>query len=231
MKLLILLLVLSVLLSVSHAGFIVMEKALSSPVFNRVDFPTNIDKSQQQHEIIIALKQRNLGKFSNDSIYVIYSLYKSSYHPDVLDKYLLEVATPKSEKYGKYLTRNEVAILTSNQESSAAVKDYLRKIGAEIIRETRYGDYITAKASIAVWEKAFNTEFHQFKHVDDKVDPIFRSMEYSLEEELVQHVQAVFQTTQFPTIAAPRLPMKKVDKPGTTGKKQRELRTDILSAS
>lgn len=129
---------------------------------------------------------------------------------DMLDTFLLEVSTPKSPKYGKFLTRAEVATITANPEATSAIEQYLKNAGAEVVRKTRYGEYITAKAPISLWEQLFATTFYEFKHAENRVKPVLRSLHYSIDQTLSDHVEAVFQTTQFPHVAAPKLPLKAV---------------------
>jgi len=164
-----------------------MEKALESLEFTKIK---EADKTQL-HEVIFSVKQRNL---------------------DMLDQFLMEVSTPKSPKYGKYLTRAEVATITANPEATSAIEAYLKSAGAEVVRKTRYGEYITAKAPISLWEQLFATTFYEFKHFENRVKPVVRSLHYSVDQSLSSHVEAVFQTTQFPQVSAPRLPLKKVEK-------------------
>jgi Pro-kumamolisin, activation domain len=134
----------------------------------------------------------------------------------------MEVSTPKSSKYGKFLTRSDLATLTANPEASSIVEDYLTKHGATITRMTKYGEYITAKASLSIWEELFDTKFELYQSVNTvsnsrTMPSIYRAGQYSLDSELVDYVEAVFQTTQFPTVLPPKVPMKKLEKAGTAG--------------
>ena len=143
------------------------------------------------HEVLIAVKQKNLDK---------------------VHKILMDVSDPSSAEYGKHLTREELASLTSNSESTSAIETYLNQNGATVIKKTQNGDYITASASIAVWEKLFDTEFFYFTTVPyaTKRKPIVtyaRALEYSVDEELVPHIQAVFNTVQLPTLITSRMPL------------------------
>lgn len=111
----------------------------------------------------------------------------------------MDVSTPGNQQYGKHFSRKEVGELTSNMEATVAITKYLTNHGAEVVKSTQYGEYITARASIALWEQLFNTEFFEFHHLDKpKNDITVRSLDYSIDESLVNHVQAVFQTSQLP---------------------------------
>eukprot|EP01035_Chromulina_nebulosa_P020460 gene20460-26548_t len=165
-----------------------MEKA----IFESRDDYVQINKadSNSVHEVIFAIKQNNL---------------------DVLDKFLMDVSTPKSPKYGKYLTRKEVASITANPEANEAVVKYCQSNGLEIVKSTPYGEYITAKATIDVWEKLFGTTFYEFKHVESKRPNVFRAYHYSIDSELSNHLSAVFNTVQLPSRLNPKLPVMKFE--------------------
>lgn len=151
----------------------------------------------QTHDVVFSVKQRNI---------------------DQIEKILLDVSTPGSTNYGKHMTRAQVADLTANPAATQAIKDYLAANGAEVVKATQYGEYITARANIATWEKLFDTKFYLFKDIyNSKTGPIFRSLEYSIDESLVDHVGAVFGTSQLPTHMNPRSSYRKVSEAALAG--------------
>ena len=99
------------------------------------------------HTVVFVVKQKNV---------------------DELTRILHDVSDPLSSNYGQHLTRKEVADLTSNPESRDAVVSYLNLNGASVISETLSGEYITANAPVAIWEKMFNTKFFTFHQKLDK---------------------------------------------------------------
>ena len=110
---------------------------------------------EQYHEVVFAVKQRNL---------------------DRLERILSEVSNPKNEaKYGKYLTRKDIADLTANPKATEAITNFLLENGATITKKTRYGEYVTARAKVSTWEKLFATEFYQFHPENPKLKPVLRA--------------------------------------------------------
>ena len=135
------------------------------------------------HTVIFAVQQRNL---------------------DELEQVLFYVSDPESSNYGKYWSKSQVGELTSNPTSTNAVLEYLSFKKVKVVNQSLYGEYITATATIKVWEDMFNTEFHHFdmklQSVDGeaKIVQVIRTESYSLPVELSDHVSAVFKTVQFP---------------------------------
>jgi len=170
----------------AQAGVIHVESGLFE---NRNDYvKSSSDSRDAIHEVVFAVKQRNL---------------------DLLENYLYEVSDPKSSKFGKHWNRAQVANLTSNSVGTDFIANYLKTNGAEITDKTRYGEYITAQAPLSLWEKLFATTFYSFKHAENAHKPIFRALHYSIASELEEHVSAVFNTVQLP----PRMAPKKMLKP------------------
>lgn len=113
-----------------------------------------------------------------------------------LDRQLLEVSDPRSSKYGKHLSRADVAFLTANQKATNSVSAILKSIrGVEVQKVTTYGEYITAKASIQVWEQLFKSKFYSF-YTNGYV--VNRMKEYH-----IPNCLATLLTTTFGAIDAP----------------------------
>lgn len=151
--------------------------------FTKVGYPS----STAEHEVVFAINQKNL---------------------DQLETLFFEVSDPKSSKYGKYLSRAEVGNMTSNVAATEAVSRFLNANGVNIVKTTPYGEYITARAAIQQWERLFATTFYTFSHNEQQVKPVNRAAHYSIPEELVDHVAAVFNTVHLP----PRSPAGKLIK-------------------
>ena len=132
------------------------------------------------HEVVFAVQQRNIDKLTR-----------------ILD----DISDPKSVNYGNHLTREEVQGLTYDQKSHETVLNYLKDAGAIFVSESVYGEYITAKATINLWERFFKTEFFVFHHIPkNHLNPIkiVRAEEYSVPSDLHEHVASVFHTVQMP---------------------------------
>jgi len=128
------------------------------------------------HELIIAIKQSNL---------------------QILEEVVQTVSDPSSEKYGQYLSREEVGKLTLNAVAIDAVKNYLRANEILDFHQTIYGEFIRASAPRRKWEELFNAKFMAHKHVSSgKI--VYRSSSYTLDSSLIDHVFTVCNLVDLP---------------------------------
>ena len=115
---------------------------------------------------------------------------------------LHEISDPDSLIYGQHMTRENVVSQTMNQESHDVVVQYLKSQDVAITSNTISGEYVTAAATIAVWEKMFNTEFYTFQQMDDSehITEIVRTERYWIPREIDLHVESVLRTIDIPII-------------------------------
>lgn len=147
---------------------------------------TQADQSQL-HEVTFAVRQRNIEK---------------------LESILYDVSTPSSPNYGKHWDRVALGELVRNSIAVESIKSFLTSCGAEITFESKYGEYIAAKAPILTWEKVFDTKFHRFSlesSVKSNRSPkdrnyfnVLRAKKYSLPIQLIDHVSTVFDVVHLP---------------------------------
>ena len=98
------------------------------------------------------------------------------------------------------MTKEEVTNLTSNPIARDATVSYLTSSGATIVAETLNGEYVTANASIAVWERMLNTHFFTFHQLEnnDIIRKVVRAESYSIPIGLQLYVDGTFNTIQMP---------------------------------
>ena len=139
---------------------------------------------------------------------------------------LEDISDPFSANYGKHMTRTQIANMTSNFEGRSKLVHYLENHPhrpnevVKVLKATPYGDFVFAQASVKLWESFFNTEFFLFHKKNPTrptekseffifhlklffiiivaLDPIVRSMEYSLPVEIAAHVLGVFNVSDVP---------------------------------
>lgn len=114
---------------------------------------------------------------------------------DLITKKLNDVSDPSSPDYGKHLTKEQVDELTVNHEGHRQVLEFLSLIGAEIVSSN--DNYITAKASIEIWNQSLNTKFYEYQNAINGKS-VQRCVEYSLPEDLAPQIASVMNTVQFP---------------------------------
>ena len=153
----------------------------SIPHLNRRSDIQKIDRMTSDfiHEVTFVIKQRNMRE---------------------LTIFLDDVSDPASVNYGKHMTKEEVANLTSNPTARDATMSYLTSSGATIVEETLNGEYVTANASISVWERMLNTRFFMF-HLSENnniIKKVVRAESYSIPIGLQLYVDGTFNTIQMP---------------------------------
>lgn len=131
------------------------------------------------HEVVFVIQQRNM---------------------DEITRMLHDVSDPCSSNYGQHMTQEQVTRMTENLDARDYVVSYLNRKGASVIGTTLGSEYITASATISVWESMLNTQFYAFHQTqsDGKVEKLVRAEKYWIPKDLDVHVESVFNTIQIP---------------------------------
>jgi tripeptidyl-peptidase-1 len=154
-------------------------------------------------ESIHQLRSRNdirkMERMASDFVHEVTFVIRQS-NISVLTAFLNDVSDPASVNYGRHMTKQEVADMTSNYEARGAVVSHLILSGATIVAETLHGEYITANASVSVWESMFNTQFFMFHQSENNklMKKVVRAESYSIPSSLHPYVDGVFNTIQMP---------------------------------
>ncbi|KID87038.1 tripeptidyl-peptidase 1 precursor [Metarhizium guizhouense ARSEF 977] len=119
-------------------------------------------------------------------------------HDAQVDKTTSMIATPGNELYGKHLSKEEAdKFLAPKPESVQAVQEWLRGAGLGDHAEVGgSGDNILVHASVADAEKLLHAEYDPFV-ARDSGEVIMRTLQYSLPDNLKQHIDVVQPTTFF----------------------------------
>ena len=122
-----------------------------APLSSRTDLIRNARALPEViHEVIFVTQERNREE---------------------LNRIFHDVSDPDSPNYGKYWTSEQLARLTANLAARDAIVSYLTATaGVEITKQTLHGEMITARASVAVWEKMFHTEFYYYQRLNHDID-------------------------------------------------------------
>lgn len=171
----------------AEAGYIFREKLNYGG--RGVIKPSKPAQTSQYHEVTFAIRLKNLDK---------------------LEQILYDISNPDSVNYGKHWTREEIASFTTNPTVIQTVENYLIKENIQILSKTQYSEYIKCSGRIEDWERIFATKFHEFEHKDWAYrGKLHRALEYSLSEEIHQHIAGVFGVTDLPTRIMMKAKMKK----------------------
>ncbi|OAA45512.1 tripeptidyl-peptidase 1 precursor [Metarhizium rileyi] len=109
-----------------------------------------------------------------------------------------KIATPGNDLYGKHLSKEEAdKFLAPKPESVQAVQGWLKAAGLGDHAELdSSGDSILVHASVSDVEKLLHTEYSPFV-AQDSGEVIMRTLQYSLPDNLKQHIDVVQPTTYF----------------------------------
>jgi hypothetical protein len=158
--------------------------------------------SDYVHEVVFALKQNNL---------------------DVIEREVLERATPGNVKYQQWMTFDEIGALIKNDDAMTYLTTMLQADPAiQITWTSQRGEYVKATAPISSWEALLSTQFYEWRDDHNNVF-IHRSQTYYLPEEAAAHIDAVFHTSQaLPAISQHYLRKMRSDVPRPKGLKDSE---------
>jgi tripeptidyl-peptidase-1 len=125
-----------------------------------------------------------------------------------LEEKLKAVSTPGSPDYGKYMEADEVnEMFNPSEESRAAVKAWLKDAGVTEVAD--FGWYINFATSVSNANSMLGSSFQNF--MVDGVEKL-RTLEYSIPDNLVDHVELLSPTTFFGRTKA-NMPVKKLARP------------------
>jgi len=132
-----------------------------------------------KHTVSIAVKQKNL---------------------DLLHNKLMDVSSPNSPQRGQYLTWDEAHQLTANPDATASILSWLQQNGVEVKSVHKHGHYIKAETDVSTWEKLLSTSFSRMTRSDGENSPtvVRATTDVSLPEDIAEHVEGIFRTTQLP---------------------------------
>ncbi|KAJ8087301.1 hypothetical protein PM082_006131 [Marasmius tenuissimus] len=115
-----------------------------------------------------------------------------------LEKALFDVSTPGNALYGQHLSLDEVkAFAGPNPASIAAVSQWLSDNGASDVKTTGpFEDWIDFTVPVSTADSLLQTNFESFVHVPTG-EKLVRTLQYSIPQDLVEHIELVHPTTTF----------------------------------
>ncbi|KAL7805630.1 peptidase S8/S53 domain-containing protein [Trichoderma gracile] len=120
---------------------------------------------------------------------------------DQLEPRLAAVSTPDSSTYGKYLDIDEINnIFGPSNASSSAVETWLQSHG--VTSYTKQGSSIWFQTNISTANTMLSTNFHTYSDLTGAKK--VRTLQYSIPESLIGHVDLISPTTYFGTTKAMR---------------------------
>ncbi|EPS94692.1 hypothetical protein FOMPIDRAFT_1054842 [Fomitopsis schrenkii] len=126
---------------------------------------------------------------------------------DKLIETLYDVSTPSSPNYGQHLSRSDAAALLSpSSESVGAVNAWLAENNLNATTISPGGDWLAIQVPVSKANEMLDADFSVFAHAESGTQSI-RTLQYSIPEDPVGHLQLVHPTTTFAQAASPKLPL------------------------
>lgn len=131
---------------------------------------------------------------SNDTTITL-SIGLAQQNIDQLESRLLAVSTPGNQFYGQHLSRYDVdSLFASSDAAKAAVKSWLRSAGLSSSSISSDGDWVIIITTIGKANALLNTTFKTYER--DGVSKL-RTTQYSIPDNLAQHIDLITPTTYF----------------------------------
>jgi len=134
-------------------------------------------------ELVFLVRQRNLGQ---------------------VHELLRERSSPQSPDYGKWLGASELRELTRNDVALHVLREALQRAGADILRVTKGGEMMRARAPHRVWQELLSAEFHTYTSQRYNSSHV-AAESYSIPEDLREHISGVLGCTDLPTMSQLRV--------------------------
>ena len=129
----------------------------------------------------------------DDASTIILQIGLQEQNLDQLEPMLYAVSTPGSAKYGDYMEADAVkALLQPSGDSEKAVLDWLKKAGVNTVYSD--GTWVNFATTIATANKLLNTQFNYY--TSEGITKL-RTTEYSVPDNLKQHIDLISPTTFF----------------------------------
>lgn len=120
-------------------------------------------------------------------------------NPELLEKSLVEIATPGSPRFRKYLTKSEItAIVGRSDDEIERLGIYLRSKGAKVLSIPPHRDWIDISVPVSAAEKLFSCRLHAFSNAETQKIRIGAAESYSIPSEISDLVDLVPGMTTFP---------------------------------
>eukprot|EP01031_Cornospumella_fuschlensis_P028658 gene28659-34600_t len=81
-----------------------------------------------------------------------------------IESLVLNISNPNHVDYGRYLDAKQLAYLLTHKSNTDNVISYLAKNGCSVEKKSLHGEYITARASVGLWEELLQATFHEYTH-------------------------------------------------------------------
>ncbi|KAI0763109.1 subtilisin-like protein [Trametes elegans] len=144
-----------------------------------------------------------------------------------LEQALYDVSDPKSENYGRHLTKSQVeAMVAPSAESVQKVNAWLSKNNITAQTISPAGDWLGINVTVSQANALLNADFNEYKH-DETNTSAFRTLEYSLPDTLSGHLAFAYPVAQFIPPATRTTPAFEIVEVPKRSKRSRSKRATV----
>ncbi|CAK0906073.1 unnamed protein product [Prorocentrum cordatum] len=148
---------------------------------HRDDFVEHVGLPDAHHDVVIAVKQRNLA---------------------ALEKITLAVSDPSHPSYGQHLGHDQVHQMTANPAAAEAVRAWCETHGLMLAAASSHDEYLTVTAPFSIWNRLLRSKFITMRHVETG-HQVQRSREFTMPAGLEAHVSHIFNVVELPLRTGP----------------------------
>lgn len=116
-----------------------------------------------------------------------------------------QISHPESEKYGKFLTAQQVVeLFAAPQEVMRETVQWLRQggISSKLIKPTAGRNWLKFNTTVAVAEKLLDTTYYTFRNEEEGVE-LIACEAYSVPKDIQSNIDLIMPTIQFDTRGLP----------------------------
>lgn len=109
----------------------------------------------------------------------------------------MDMSTPSHPSYGQHFQSHDEMkrMLLPSQEAVSTVLAWLKAAGIDSIEED--ADWIKVQTTVSVANELLDTKFKWYVSDETKQRRVLRTLEYSVPEDVAQHINLVQPTTRF----------------------------------
>lgn len=142
------------------AGFGLVAVSMACMAGNRYLARVTLHQTEHAPEFVGLWDQE--GRAARDRSHELFFTIRQK-NQILLEQMVHDMINPASPNFRRWLTKEEVEKITRNDEGIRAVREALS--GAGVLRVAEIGGhFVRAQASVIVWEKFLQAEFHLYRH-------------------------------------------------------------------
>jgi tripeptidyl-peptidase-1 len=152
------------------------------------------------YQVLTRYEGWKLQEIAKDDLVLKLQIALTQGDAEGFEQKVMDMSTPSHPTYGQHFESHDEMkrMLLPSQESVSSVTAWLKAAGIENVEED--ADWMTFKTTVGVANKMLDTKFAWFVSQEAKPRKMLRTLEYSVPEDVAQHINLVQPTTRFAAI-------------------------------